>query len=243
MKWFEKIQKPIIGLAPMHQVTRSPMRLLCKEGGADVVYTEMIAAEAIIREIPQAMEMASFDEEQRPVVIQIFGDKPEVMAQAAKLLEDKFQPDGIDINFGCPVQKAAKQGFGACQLFEPDKAAAIIKKIKKSLKTTALSAKIRFATKEIDDTIEFIEAIKSAGIDLVAIHGRTAIQKYHGQADWNKMHEIKKHFPNLTILGNGDIDSLENLKAKIGNLDGVLIGRAAKRNQQIFSELNKIKEG
>lgn len=241
MKWFEQIKKPIVGLAPMHQVTNSAFRLKCRKAGADVVYSEMIASDAIIRNIPKAIEMASFEENERPIVIQIFGDDPLVMSQAAKKLEDEFNPDGIDINFGCPVQKAAKQGFGTCQLFEPKKAALIVKEIKKSLKTTALSAKIRFATKEVGDTIEFIKAIEKAGIDLVAIHGRTATQKYHGQADWKKMHEIKEQFPDLTILGNGDIDSLENLKSRIGNLDGVLIGRAAKRNPQIFKELKSSK--
>jgi tRNA dihydrouridine synthase A len=241
MNWFEKIKKPIIGLAPMHQVTNSAMRLKCRRAGADVVYTEMIASEAIIRDIPQAKEMASFAKEERPVVIQIFGSDPIVMAQAAKKLEDELGPDGIDINFGCPVQKAAKQGFGACQLFEPDKAAEIGKAIKKALKNTPLSAKLRLATKDVDDTIRFIDTIQKVGIDLISIHGRSATQKYRGEADWKSMHEIKNRFPDLVILGNGDIKSQDDIKDKIGNLDGVLIGRAAKLNPEIFGDLSKIK--
>jgi len=241
MNWFEKIRKPIIGLAPMHQVTNSASRLKCREAGADVVYSEMIASEAIIRDIPQAKEMADFEEGERPIVIQIFGNDPNAMAQAAKKLEDELSPDGIDINFGCPVQKAAKQGFGACQLFEPEKAAEIVKAVKKVLKKTPLSAKVRLATKDIDDTIEFIKVIKKAGIDLISIHGRTATQKYRGQADWNAMHEIKGQFPNLIILGNGDIKSVDDIENNLGNLDGVLVGRAAKLNPNIFNDLSKIK--
>lgn len=241
MKWFEQIKKPIIGLAPMHQVTNSAFRLKCRKAGADVVYSEMIASDAIIRDIPQAKEMASFVEGERPYVIQIFGNDPKVMAQAAKKLEDELAPDGIDINFGCPVQKAAKQGFGACQLFEPEKSAEIVKAVKKSLKKTPLSAKLRLATKDVDDTIKFIAAIYKAGIDLVSIHARTATQKYRGEADWKAMHKIKAKFPDLYILGNGDIKTPDDIENKIGDLDGVLIGRAAKLNPQVFHELSKIK--
>ncbi len=240
-KWFAKIKKPIIGLSPMHQVTDSAFRLKCRKAGADVVYSEMIASEAIIRDVPQAKEMASFVEDERPVVIQIFGSDPKVMAQAAKKLEDELSPDGIDINFGCPVQKAAKQGFGACQLFEPKKAAEIVKAVKKSLKKTPLSAKLRLATKDVNDTIKFIRAIKKAGVDLISIHARTATQKYRGEADWKKLYEIKEKFPDLYILGNGDIKFPEDIKSKIGNLDGVLIGRAAKLNPIVFKDLIKIK--
>lgn len=240
-KWFEKIEKPIIGLAPMHQVTNSAFRLKCRRAGADVVYSEMIASEAIIRDIDQAQAMASFEAEERPYVVQIFGSDPDVMAQATKKLEDELQPDGIDINFGCPVQKAAKQGFGACQLFEPEKATEIVRAVKKSLKKTPLSAKLRLATKDIEDTIIFIKAIYDAGIDLVSIHARTATQKYRGEADWSAMHKIKEKFPDLYILGNGDIKTAKDIENKIGNLDGVLVGRAAKVNPEIFRELIKIK--
>jgi tRNA-dihydrouridine synthase len=137
------------------------------------------------------------------------------------------------------VQKAAKQGFGACQLFEPEKAAIIVKTVKKALKKTPLSAKIRLATKNIDDTIGFVKVIMDAGIDLVSIHGRTATQKYGGEADWKAMNKIKQSFPDLYILGNGDIKSAEDIKAKIGNLDGVLVGRAAKIKPDIFREIKE----
>ena len=223
----------------MHGFTNSPFRLKCRQFGADVVYSEMVAAEAIIRRVPNALEMIKFTEAERPIVIQIFGSNPESMAQAAKIIEDEFKPDGIDLNFGCPVQKAAKQNFGAVQLSDTDNAVNIVKAISKILDHTPLSAKMRLPDDDVSSAINFVRAIKNAGIKLVAIHGRTATQKYRGQADWAPIYDIKKQFPNLFVLGNGGIRSKSDLDAKLGNLDGVLIGRAAKINLEIFLELKK----
>lgn len=239
MFWFEKIPKPIVGLAPMHGFSKSSFRLKCRRAGADVVYSEMVAAEAIIRHVTKAFEMIKFEEAERPIVIQIFGSKPEVMAQAAKIVEENFAPDGIDLNFGCPVQKAAKQNFGAIQLSSPANAASIVKAVSKALKRTPLSAKMRLPNNNIDDAIKFVAAIKNAGVKLVAIHGRTATQKYRGAADWKPIYEIKKQFPDLCVLGNGDIRSKSDLDNRLNNLDGVLIGRAAKINPEIFRNIKK----
>ncbi|PIT97238.1 tRNA dihydrouridine synthase DusB [Candidatus Berkelbacteria bacterium CG10_big_fil_rev_8_21_14_0_10_41_12] len=241
IKWFEEIEKPILGLAPMHQVSKSPLRILCRRAGADAVFSEMIAGEAVIRRIPQAFEMAQFSKQERPIIIQIFGANPESMARAARIIEDEIKPDGIDINFGCPVQKAAKQGFGSCQLKDPEAAAEIVCSIKKALKNTPLSAKMRIPSKDIEETINFVKSIYDAGVKLVSIHARTPTQKYRGLADWKHVYAVKEKFPSLYILGNGDIKSLKDLKEKIGNLDGVLVGRAAKINPQIFIELKSIK--
>jgi len=239
-KWFDKIQKPIIGLAPMHGFTNSAFRLLCRQNGADVVYSEMVAAEGIIRRVPAVMAQLEFLLEERPVILQIFGANPESMAGAAEIIEKEYQPDGIDINFGCPVQKAAKQGFGAVLMRDTPKAIEIIKAVKAVLKKTPLSIKIRL-NENTDETIDFIKKAQLAGVDLVAIHGRTLTQKYRGQADYKKLHKIKAFFPNLPILGSGDIKTLDDLKNKLGNLDGALIGRAAKINPQVFNEFQKIK--
>ena len=240
MYWFEKISKPIVGLAPMHGFTDSAFRLRCRKLGADVTYSEMIAAEAIIRHVPKVFEMIKFNEAERPIVIQIFGSNPKTMAKAAKIIEDEFGPDGIDINFGCPVQKAAKQNFGAIQLSDVDAAQKIVKAISKALDHTPLSAKMRLPNNNIDDAIKFVAAIKDAGVKLIAVHGRTATQKYRGQADWAPIYEIKKQFPDLYVLGNGDVRSKTDLDAKLGNLDGVLVGRVAKINPEIFLEFKKI---
>lgn len=240
--WFEKIKKPILGLAPMHQVSRASLRIACKATGADVTFSEMVASQAVIRKIPETFEMIKFSQTERPYVVQIFGNDPEIMAQAAELIEKQFAPDGIDINFGCPVQKAEKQGFGSCQLKDPKSAAKIVKAMKNALDHTPISAKIRVVSKETQDTVDFVQEIYDAGINLVSIHGRTPTQKYKGEADWTIAYEVKREFPDLFVLGNGDIKSLEDLKKKIGNLDGALIGRAAKVKPEIFRELVKIKD-
>lgn len=239
--WFEKIKHPIIGLAPMHGFTNSEFRLACRKNGADVVYSEMVASEGIIRRAPKVMEMLKICEEERPVVIQIFGNNPKSMAQAAKIIKEEIKPDGIDINFGCPVQKAGKQGFGAIQLNEPEKAVEIVMAVSSALKEIPLSVKIRFPSRNVDDTINFVKMIKKAGAKLVCIHGRTLTQKYGGKADWAHIHEVKDYFPAFPILGSGDIRTLDDLRDKIGNLDGVLVGRAAKIRPTIFNELKEIK--
>jgi len=236
MNWFEKIQRPIIGLAPMHGFTNSELRLRCRKAGADVVYSEMIASEAIIRRIPKAFEMIGFEEGERPIVIQIFGTSPETMAEAAKLVEKEFKPDGIDINFGCPVQKAAKQGFGSHQLRDPDGASKIVQAVSYAVKIP-VSVKMRLPSKIVADTVSFVELMFKSGAALVTIHGRTMTQKYGGHADWELLNKVKKHFPDKMIIGCGDICSLQDLKDKLGNLDGVLVGRAAKRDPNIFKEL------
>lgn len=228
--------RPIIGLAPMHGFTNSDFRLRCKKASADLVYSEMVAAEGIIRKVPAVLSMLEFTDAERPIILQIFGSNPESMAKAAQIIETEYKPDGIDINFGCPVQKAAKQGFGAVLLRDPKKAIDIIKKVKSILKTTPLSIKIRL-NDNIKDTIDFIKKAQAAGVSMVAIHGRTLTQKYKGQADYDKLHEIKSHFPNLIILGSGDIKSKIDIDNKLGNLDGVLIGRAAKISPEIFQKL------
>lgn len=230
--------KPIIALAPMHGFTNSEFRLKCHQNGADLVYTEMVAAEGIIRRIPAVLSMLEFQEAERPIIIQIFGSNPESMAQAAQIIEEEYAPDGIDINFGCPVQKAAKQGFGAVLLRDPKKAIDIIRAVKKVLKSTPLSIKIRL-NDNIKDTIDFIKKAQNSGVQMVAIHGRTLTQKYRGQVDYDKLHKIKSHFPNLLILGSGDIKTKLDIETKLGNLDGLLIGRAAKINPEVFRELKK----
>jgi len=239
--WFDSAKRPILALAPMHQVSRSSLRQACRKYGADATYSEMVAAEAVIRRVPQTFEMLKFTEIERPFIVQIFGNKPEIMAQAAALIEEEIKPDGIDINFGCPVQKAEKQGFGACQLKDPEAAGEIVRAIASVLKTLPLSAKIRIPDVDLEISLKFVEEIYKNGIKLISIHGRSPSQKYGGEANWNFAYEVKNKFPNLIVLGNGDIKNLENLKSKIGNLDGAMIGRSAKVHPEVFSELVKIK--
>ncbi len=238
------LSKLILALAPMHQVSRADLRLACRKAGADLVFTEMVASEAVIRRVPQAWEMMSFGSAERPIIVQIFGTSPKVMAQAAKMIEQELKPDGIDVNFGCPVQKAQKQGFGAIQLSDPQKSSDIIRAMRQVLKTTQLSCKIRIPDKDINKSIEFVRQLVDAGIDMISVHGRTPTQKYKGESDWTLAFEIKSIFPNIIVLGNGDIKSAEDFEKKIGNLDGVMIGRWAKNHPEIFTEIKQaIREG
>lgn len=239
--WFEKTKKPIIGLAPMHGYTFSSFRKECRAAGADVVYSEMVASEAIIRRVPKALEMLRFDEDERPVVLQIFGSNKASMISAAKIIEKEFKPDGIDINFGCPVQKAAKQGFGSFQLKDPKAASEIAGAVAGAV-STPVSVKMRLVSRKLEDNVKFIKNLEANGVRLITIHGRTMTQKYGGHADWNFLHKIKAHSPNLPILGSGDIDSLQSLRDSLGNMDGALVGRAAKRDPNTFKELSKIKK-
>ncbi|OQA53216.1 MAG: putative tRNA-dihydrouridine synthase [candidate division WS2 bacterium ADurb.Bin280] len=240
MDWFEKIKKPIIALAPMHGYTYSEFRQKCAKAGADAVYSEMVASEAIIRDVPQAMEMLGFEQNERPVILQIFGSNSEVMAKAAQIIEERFSPDGIDINFGCPVQKAAKQGFGSCQLADDSEAAKIVKAVC-SATSIAVSVKMRLVSFDANENIDFIKKMHQAGARLFSVHGRIRTQKYRGHADWNLLRKIKQGCGDIPILGSGDVDSLQFLKDNLGNLDGALVGRAAKRDPEIFGELVKIK--
>jgi len=221
----------------MHSVTNSAFRKKARQSGADLVYSEMIASEAIIRNVPKALKMASFGPKERPIVIQIFGSNAKNMARAARTIEQKFSPDGIDINFGCAAEKAVKQGFGAVQLKKPEAAIKIIKKVTSSLKGTPLSIKIRLVSKKVADTINFAKTAQSAGAAAIAIHGRTLNQKFKDKADWEIIYKVKKALPDLIVLGSGDIRSAEDIKSKIRNLDGVLVARAARNNPTVFKNL------
>jgi len=196
----------------------------------------MVAAEGIIRRVPHCLEQLRFQEAERPIILQIFGSNPKSMAKAAQIIETEFKPDGLDINFGCPVQKAAKQGFGAVLLRDTKKAVEIIKAVKKVLKKTPLSIKIRL-NDDIEDTISFIKAAQKAGVEMVAIHGRSLTQKYRGSANYDVLHEIKNHFTDLMILGSGDIRTRDDIDNNLGNLDGLLVGRAAKIRPEVFQDL------
>jgi tRNA-dihydrouridine synthase B len=238
--WFEKIEKPIIALAPMFGYSNKSFRLKCRQAGADAVFTEMVATEAIIRDVEKAWQMCDFDDQERPVIIQIFGNNPKAISRAVRVISNNLHPDGIDINFGCPVQKAAKQGFGSILLNDLKLSSKIIKGAVTET-DSPISIKMRLPSKKISDTINFIEMARDSGASLISIHGRTQTQKYSGHSDWEIIHKVKENFKRLPILGNGDIESLQDLRYKIGNLDGVLVGRAAKRDYRIFKELSLIK--
>ncbi len=229
--------RPIVALAPMADMTDLPFCLICKEHGAPLMFREMISSEAVIRRNPKTLEMARFDERERPLIQQIFGSDPATMAEAARIVEEQFHPDGIDINMGCPVYNIVSNFNGASLMKEPERAAAMIKAVKAAV-TVPVSVKTRLGWTNDRDILEFVKVLEDAGTDLISIHGRTKEQGYSGTANWDRVGEAKQN-TSLPILVNGDITDPATAKEalKRSGADGVLVGRGCLGNPWIFGEL------
>ncbi|RZJ72585.1 tRNA dihydrouridine synthase DusB [Flavobacterium sp.] len=226
-------------LAPMEDVSDPPFRRLCKQHGADLMFSEFISSEGLIRDaIKSRMKLDIFDYE-RPVGIQIFGGDEEAMAMSAKIVET-VNPDIIDINFGCPVKKVVCKGAGAAVLKDID---LMVRLTKAVIDSTSLpvTVKTRLGWDENSINIdEVAERLQDIGVQALSIHGRTRAQLYKGEADWSHIARVKNN-PRITmpIFGNGDIDSPEKAleyKNKYG-IDGIMIGRAAIGYPWIFNEV------
>lgn len=226
-------------LAPMEDVSDPPFRRLCKAHGADLMYSEFISSEGLIRDaIKSRMKLDIFDYE-RPVGIQIFGGDEEAMAMSAKIVET-VQPDLLDINFGCPVKKVVCKGAGAGVLKDVDLMVRLTKAVVKST-SLPVTVKTRLGWDENSINIdEVAERLQDVGIQALTVHGRTRAQMYKGHSDWSHIARVKNnpriHIP---IFGNGDIDAPEKAleyKNKFG-LDGIMIGRAAIGYPWIFNEI------
>ncbi|MEO5643948.1 MAG: tRNA dihydrouridine synthase DusB [Bacteroidia bacterium] len=226
-------------LAPMEDVSDPPFRYVCKKEGADLMYTEFISSEGLIRDAWKSKQKLDIFDYERPVGIQIFGGDEEAMALSAKIV-DTVQPDLLDINFGCPVKKVVCKGAGAGVLKDID---LMIRLTKAVVKSTSLpvTVKTRLGWDEKSINImEVAERLQDVGIKALTIHGRTRAQLYKGFADWEKIGEVKNnpriHIP---IFGNGDMDTpekVQEMKNKYG-VDGIMIGRAAIGYPWIFNEI------
>ncbi len=226
-------------LAPMEDVTDISFRLLCKRFGADMVYTEFVSSDALVRHVKRTKEKLTVSQEERPVAVQIYGRNPEAMADAAKICEET-NPDIIDINFGCPVRKIAGKGAGAGMLKTPEIMLDITKRVVNAVKVP-VTVKTRLGWDYQSKNIVYLaEKLQDCGIAALAIHGRTGKQMYTGKADWKLIGEVKNnpriHIP---IIGNGDIDSPEICKKRFDetNVDAVMIGRASFGCPWIFREV------
>lgn len=223
----------------MEDVSDPPFRAVCKQNGADLMYTEFISSEGLIRDAIKSKQKLDIFEEERPIGIQIFGGDEEAMALAAKIV-DTTKPDLVDINFGCPVKKVVSKGAGAAVLKDID---LMVRLTKAVVQSTSLPVTVKTRLGWDHDSInieEVAERLQDVGIKALAIHGRTRCQLYKGSADWTHIAKVKAspriHIP---IFGNGDIDTPEKaleFKNKYG-VDGVMIGRAAIGYPWIFNEI------
>lgn len=237
--WIKNIlkqNKSILALAPMADMTDSSFCQIVRQiGGVEVVFREMVSSEAIVRGNDKTWKMIDFVDVERPIVQQIFGAEPVVMAKAAYAIMDKCKPEGIDINMGCPVYKITSNFNGCALMKDSALAAKIIKEVKIAIGNTPLSVKIRLGWSDPDEFKKFIPVIEKAGVDLITVHGRTKIQGYAGKSDWIRIGEAKK-IATVPILVNGDIHRPEqvNEALKITKADGVSIARGALGNPWFF---------
>ncbi len=238
-------ERPVL-LAPMEDVTDASFRIICKECGADMVYTEFVSSDGLIRDAQKAIAKMKTSEDEAPIAIQIYGSDPDAMVQAARMADRADELAGghgcdvIDINFGCPVSKIAGRGAGSGMMKDPDKMVRITEMIVKAVRKP-VTVKTRLGWDESSKIIvPLAERLQDSGIQALTIHGRTRCQMYKGEADWTLIGEVKAnprmHIP---IIGNGDIDSALKAKAAFDTygVDGIMIGRASFGHPWIFTEV------
>lgn len=230
--------KPLF-LAPMEDVTDPAFRLLCKKFGVDMVYTEFISADALIRSVKRTEQKLTIHNEERPVAIQLYGREADAMAEAARIAETA-NPDIIDLNFGCPVKKVAGKGAGAGLLRDIPKMIEITTAVVKAVKKP-VTVKTRLGWDEDNKIIvDLAEKLQNCGIAALTIHGRTRSQMYKGEADWSLIGEVKNNpRMKIPIIGNGDVTTPERASEcfnKYG-VDAVMIGRASIGKPWIFAEI------
>jgi nifR3 family TIM-barrel protein len=226
-------------LAPMEDVSDPPFRALCKKNGADVMFTEFISSEGLIRDAAKSVQKLDIFEYERPIAIQIFGHDIESMKESTRICESA-KPDFIDINYGCPVKKVTCKGAGSGILKDIPKMVAMTKEIVNST-NLPVTVKTRLGW---DDNSKYIvdvaEQLQDVGIQAISIHGRTRKQMYKGEADWSLIAKVKENpRMNIPVFGNGDVDTPEKAKQKkdLYGVDGIMIGRGAIGYPWIFNEI------
>ncbi len=242
INFWEKIDRPILVLAPMAGYTESPFRRLIREiEPSTILVSELISAEGLRRKGKKTLRLCQFTpDEKRYFCIQLFGSDETAFIEAGKVVED-LGADGIDLNFGCPSPKVIGSGHGSALLKNPCQSAKMIEKLVKSSKLP-VSVKMRLGFYDDKDLVETAKSFESAGITALAIHGRTTKQKFSGAAAWEKIYEVKENLK-IPVIGNGDVTSAEIAKQRLKNLEGIMIGRAALTNPWIFAQTRAIFSG
>ena len=241
-------ERPVT-LAPMEAVTDASFRILCREAGAAMVTTEFVSSDGLVRDVSKTIAKMHTLEEEAPVAVQIYGNIPEAMVDAAKMAERAKELAGghgadiIDINFGCPVSKIAGRGAGSGMMREPDKMVAITKAIVEAV-GKPVTVKTRLGWDDSSKIIvDLAERLQDTGISALTIHGRTRCQMYKGEADWTLIGEVKNnprmHIP---IIGNGDINTAAKAKKAFDRygVDGIMVGRASFGHPWIFTEIRHL---
>ncbi len=238
LPWFGPGRFPLY-LAPMARHTDVAFRQLCKEQGADVMVSEFVQSEALIRGNAKAWEMVDFTETQRPMGVQIFGATPASMAQAARQVCDRVRPDFLDLNFGCPAHKVIEQNAGSGLLRCPALLYDLVKAVKDAIPDVPLTAKMRLGWDyESVVAVEVAVRLEQLGVEAIAVHGRTKEQGYSGEAHWGYIAQVAAAV-SIPVIGNGDVK--DGLSAKRrrdeSGVSGLMVGRAALSNPWIFNEI------
>jgi len=239
MKIIDEIEKPLL-LAPMEGVTDLPFRIICRELGADIVFTEFIASDALIRNVDRSFKKMKILQEERPVAVQIFGSKIDAMVQAAKIVEDSGA-DFLDINYGCWVKKVVNNDAGAAFMKEPNRMAEMTNSVVNAV-NIPVTVKTRLGwTRDNINILETSKKCEDAGAKMISIHCRTRDMGMSGKADWSWIPKVKANL-SIPVILNGDVTSAEEAKLAFDttNCDGVMIGRAAIANPFIFKQAREL---
>ncbi len=226
-------------LAPMAGVTDLPFRLICKEMGADIVYTEFVSSNGIIRENKKTFELINFIDEERPIGVQIFGEDPQIVGKSAKMIFERFKPDIIDINFGCPVPKVTKKGAGSAALKDLTLMEEMTSSVISNVPEIPVTVKMRSGW-NLNELVH-LEAgtrLEKIGVKAITLHPRTTCQRFEGEANWDLIKMLKENV-SIPVIGNGDVKNKKDFLRikKETNCDGVMIGRGALGNPWIFKQL------